>query len=127
MEKIYLIIAVILAITTIVLWVKYSKVSKTVKDANLDKEQAYQVVKNKNSLIETLQLKVRSLDKNYAKIEIDLQDNLRFKLPDGEIAHNLKVKTFTNDKGEIAGYTSTIRRKVNGVYTEIPVVPFIQR
>jgi len=53
-----------------------------------------------------------------------LKNNLRFILPDEEIANTVKVK-LTRDGEKIIGIHSTVRKKVNGKFTDVEVVPTI--
>lgn len=127
MEKIYLIIAIVLMLTTIILWVKNGKLKKENSSKDIEISNMTRTIKEKFDHALTLNTKLHELSNAYARINLDLPIRLRFMLDSGEMAHNLKVKTVKDDEGKVIGITSTIRRKINGVYTEVPVVPYIEK
>lgn len=87
--------------------------STIVKAQSLTKsiEQELKVIKQDNiALKNTVYIK-----------EKDLLKNICFKLDNGEIAANVKVKTTINKNGKILKVSPTVRRYINKKYQEIPV------
>ena len=52
----------------------------------------------------------------------ELKENLRFLLPDNEIANNVKVKVI-KEGDNIVRIESTVRKKVKGKFTDVTVEP----
>ena len=72
------------------------------------------------SKITLLEDEIRVLTKFKTTVKTALLPNIRFMLPEGGIANNVKVKTITlNEK--IIGMKATIRRRIDDKYKEVDV------
>jgi len=120
MNTILIIIAVILFIVSIVLYFKGKE--KDEKNARLlsNKVEAHKE-------IEKLQKSIVAHEVGYRRVEIDLPTTLRYLTEDGDIAHNVKIKTIKDADENIIGTSATIRRKVKNDWVEVPVIPVILR
>ena len=133
MNTLLIVILAFFIITTIVYVVKTTNLKADLKNkfSLLDSQQLS--LKEKREQIEILKEDIKRrnarLD-DYAQrlsaLHTNLIQKLIYKTLEGEIAHNVKVKTIQDEKGNVIGYNATIRRKKDGKYQDIPVMASLQ-
>lgn len=134
MEIILILLVVVLTVAIIKL-IKLRKTNeeieatlneKTSRNIYLEKEidKLVDRLSNKDSEITDKNMLLESKDKTIntyiARGKTNLENSLIFMTQENTIAENVKVKTVTNAKG-VTTLNPTIRRFVNGKWTEIPV------
>lgn len=102
-EPVYLIAIFILFIITIIFIVNNNKLRSTIIQERIEVAAYQEIITN-----------IKENPLNY----------LVFKLPNGEIANTIKVKTITkkeNNKTVILKIEATTRKKENGIFKDIPL------